>query len=308
TVLVNRNTARTNVILGPDTRTVLGPGVIADTLAGVPLTMGVHEFYQVNTPAAEVLYAKAREFAALQPGDFLLDLYCGMGTIGLSMLPDCRRLVGVEVVPQAVNAAKATAARLGLGEERAACFCLDAGAAAARLAAEGQRPDVIVVDPPRKGCDAATLAALVQMAPRTIVMVSCNPATAARDTRTMADAGYRPEAVQPVDLFPRTKHVETVCLLSKLNTKQHIEINLDMDELDLTDAEKKATYQEIKDYVLEHSGLKVSSLYIAQVKQKCGIIERENYNKPKSEDAKQPQCPPEKEKAIMEALKHFGMI
>ena len=103
-------------------------------------------------------------------------------------------------------------------------------------------------------------------------------------------------------------HVETVCLLSKLNAKQHIEINLDMDELDLTDAEKKATYQEIKDYVMEHSGLKVSSLYIAQVKQKCGIIERENYNKPKSEDAKQPQCPPDKEKAIKEALKHFGMI
>ena len=115
TVLVNRNTARTNVILGPDTRTVLGPGVIADTLAGVPLTMGVHEFYQVNTPAAEVLYAKAREFAALQPGDFLLDLYCGMGTIGLSMLPDCRRLVGVEVVPQAVDAAKATRRAPGAG-------------------------------------------------------------------------------------------------------------------------------------------------------------------------------------------------
>lgn len=110
-----------------------------------------------------------------------------------------------------------------------------------------------------------------------------------------------------LDIIIRRK-VETICLLSKLNAKQHIEINLDMDELDLTDAEKKATYQEIKDYVLEHSGLKVSSLYIAQVKQKCGIIERENYNKPKSEDAKQPQCPPDKEKAIKEALTHFGMI
>ena len=118
------------------------------------------------------------------------------------------------------------------------------------------------------------------------------------------------------DLFPCTAdirvivstHVETVCLLSKLKSTQHIEVELDMDELDLTAAEKKATYDEIKAYVLEHSGLKVSSLYIAQVKQKCGIIERENYNKPKSEDAKQPQCPPEKESAIMEALKHFGMI
>ena len=215
TVLINENTARTNVIVGPRTRTVLGPGHIADTLAGVPIEMGIHEFYQVNTPAAELLYAKAREFAGLQPDDFLLDLYCGMGTIGLSMLPGCRKLVGVEVVPQAVESATATAARLGLGPERAAFHCLDAGAAAARLAAEGQHPDVIVVDPPRKGCDAATLNAIVQMAPRTIVMVSCNPATAARDTRTLAGAGYRPTAVQPVDLFPRTKHVECIVRLSK---------------------------------------------------------------------------------------------
>ena len=146
------------------------------------------------------------------------------------------------------------------------------------------------------------------MAPRRVVYVSCNPATAARDAAWLEQKGYHAEKVQPVDLFPRTKHCETVCLLSKLNAKQHIEVDIHMDELDLTDAEKKATYSEIKEYVLEHTGLKVSSLYIAQVKQKCGIIERENYNKPKSDDAKQPQCPPDKEKAIKEALKHFGMI
>lgn len=215
TVLVNRNTARTNVILGQSTRTVLGPGVIEDTLAGVPLRMGVHEFYQVNTPAAELLYATARRYAALRPQDFLLDLYCGMGTIGLSMLPDCRRLVGVEVVPQAVDSAKETAARLGLNAEQADFYCMDAGTAAARFAAEGARPDVIVIDPPRKGCDETTLRALVDMAPRTIVMVSCNPATAARDTRALADAGYRPETIQPVDLFPRTKHCETIVLLQR---------------------------------------------------------------------------------------------
>ena len=215
TVLVNENTARTNVILGTNTRTVLGPGTIEDTLAGVALRMGVHEFYQVNTPAAEVLYAKARAYAALQPDDFLLDLYCGMGTIGLSMLPDCRRLLGVEIVPQAVEGAKATAARLGLPRERADFRCEDAGAAAARLAAEGRHPDVIVVDPPRKGCDAATLEAIVRMAPRTVVMVSCNASTAARDTRWLFDHSYRAIEVQPVDLFPRTRHVEAVVLLSK---------------------------------------------------------------------------------------------
>ena len=215
TVLVNENTARTNVILGENTRTVLGPGVIEDTLAGVPLRMGVHEFYQVNTPAAEALYAKARELAGLRPGDFLLDLYCGMGSIGLSMQADCGKLVGVEVVPQAVEEARKTAARLGLPGGKAEFYCMNAGAAAARFAAEGRRPDVVVVDPPRKGCSAEALAAIVQMAPRTIVMVSCNPATAARDTRILTDAGYAAKSVQPFDLFPRTKHVETVVLLSK---------------------------------------------------------------------------------------------
>ena len=215
TILINRNNARTNVILGAKTRVALGPGYIEDTLSGVSLRMGVHEFYQVNTPAAEVLYAKAQEYAALKSDDFLLDLYCGMGTIGLSMLPDCRRLVGVEVVPQAVEGAKETAARLGLDADKADFRCQDAGAAAAQLAAEGAHPDVIVVDPPRKGCDEATLTAIAAMAPRTVVMVSCNAATAARDTRWLADHGYRPTQVQPVDLFPRTKHVECVVKLTR---------------------------------------------------------------------------------------------
>ena len=295
------------MILGRRTRTVLGSGVIEDTLAGVPLRMGVHEFYQVNTPAAEVLYAKAREYAGLKPDDFLLDLYCGMGTIGLSMLADCKRLVGVEVVPQAVEGAKETAARLGLDADRADFRCQDAGAAAAQLAAEGARPDVIVVDPPRKGCDEATLTAIAEMAPRTVVMVSCNAATAARDAKWLTEHGYKAVEVQPVDLFPRTKHVETVCLLVLRNPVTHINIDVDVEEM-VQDKRGLATYEQIKDYVLEHSGLKVSSLYIAQVKQKYGIIERENYNKPKSEDARQPQCPLEKERAITEALKHFGML
>lgn len=215
TVLLNTNTASTNVILGRETRTLLGPGQIQDTLAGVSIRMGVHEFYQVNTPAAELLYAKARELAGLQPGDFLLDLYCGMGTIGLSMLPDCRRLLGVEVVPAAVEGARATAARLGLPPERADFLCMDAGQAAASLARKGEHPDVIVVDPPRKGCDAATLEAMVSMAPRTIVMVSCNAATAARDVHFLAEHGYCPGSVQPCDLFPRTRHVEAVLALHR---------------------------------------------------------------------------------------------
>lgn len=309
TILINVNAKKTNVILGEESVILYGPGFIEDTLCGVPVRLGPLSFYQVNTLAAERLYGVAAEYAQLEPDDVLLDLYCGMGTIGLSMADHCRELIGVEIIPEAIDSAKANAARMGDAvAAKSRFFCADAGEAAVRLAAEGLRPDVIMLDPPRKGCDETTLSAVVQMSPRRVVYVSCNPSTAARDAAWLGQHGYRAEKVQPVDLFPRTKHVETVCLLSKLNAKQHIEVDIHMDELDLTDAEKKATYSEIKEYVLEHTGLKVSSLYIAQVKQKCGIIERENYNKPKSDDAKQPQCPPDKEKAIKEALKHFGMI
>ena len=271
----------------------------------------------MNTPGAEQLYGVAAAYAAPGPDDLLLDLYCGMGTIGLSMAEHCRALVGVEVVPEAIESAKANAARMGSSiAAKSRFFCADAGEAATRLSAEGLAPGIIVVDPPRKGCDAATLAAIVQMSPRRLVYVSCNPSTAARDAAELARHGYRVEKVQPVDMFPRTGHVECVILLSKLHSKHHIDVELNMDELDLTaaeskatyHAESKATYQEIKDYVKEQTGLNVTPLYIAQVKQKCGITERECYNKPKSENAKQPQCPPEKEKAIREALKHFQMI
>ncbi len=141
-----------------------------------------------------------------------------------------------------------------------------------------------------------------------IVYVSCDPATLGRDVKRFAEHGYTAVRAAAVDLFPRTAHVETVCLLSKLNAKQHIEVELNLDELDLISAESKATYDEIKAYVLEHTGLKVSSLYISQIKRKCGLDVGQNYNLSKKEDAKVPQCPPEKEKAIMEALKHFGMI
>ena len=141
-----------------------------------------------------------------------------------------------------------------------------------------------------------------------MIYISCKPTSLVRDLVVLQAKGYEVTRVCCVDMFPGTTQVETVCLLSKLQSKEHIEIEVKMDELDLTSAESKATYEEIKAYVLEHTGLKVSHLYIAQVKQKYGIIERENYNKPKSENAKQPQCPPEKEEAITEALKHFGMI
>ena len=309
TILLNVNSKNTNVILGTETHTLYGPGYIEDTLCGVPVQLGPLSFYQVNTLAAERLYGIAAQYAQLTPDDLLLDLYCGMGTIGLSMVDYCRELVGVEIVPEAIESAKANAARMGDAVAAKSCFfCADAGQAATRLAAEGLHPDVVMLDPPRKGCDEATLSAVVRMAPRRVVYVSCNPATAARDAAWLEQNGYHAEKVQPVDLFPRTKHVEAVLLLTKLHVDRHIEVEVSMDELDVTAAESKATYNEIREHVWEHHQLRVSNLYIAQVKQKCGIIERENYHKAKSENAKQPKCPKEKEDAIVEALKHFKMI
>ena len=305
-VVLNINREQNNVILGQKCITLYGKDTIEDTLCDVRFELSPLSFYQVNRQAAEKLYRLAAEMAQFEGNELLIDLYCGAGTIGLSMASKVRELIGVEIVPDAVENAKENAKRCGV--ENARFICADAKEAAAQLAAENLHPDVIVVDPPRKGCDLEVLQAIAAMAPKRLVMISCNSASLARDCKELEALGYHLEKAAPVDLFPRTTHVETVCLLSKLKSTQHIEVELDMDELDLTDAEKKATYDEIKAYVLEHTGLKVSSLYIAQVKQKCGIIGRENYNKPKSEDTKQPQCPPEKEKAIMEALKHFGMI
>ena len=310
TILLNVNSKNTNVILGTETHTLYGPGYIEDTLCGVPVQLGPLSFYQVNTLAAERLYGIAAQYAQLTPDDLLLDLYCGMGTIGLSMVDHCRELVGVEIVPEAIESAKANAARMGDAVAAKSCFfCADAGQAATRLAAEGLHPDVVMLDPPRKGCDEATLSAVVRMAPRRVVYVSCNPATAARDAAWLEQNGYHAEKVQPVDLFPRTKHVETVVLLSKgeVDSKK-IRVEFSLEDMDMSEFQDGATYPQIKAYVLEHSGLKVSNLYISQIKRKCGIEVGKNYNLPKSEDSRQPQCPPEKEKAIREAFKYFGMI
>ena len=305
-VVLSVNQEKTNVILGKTHRCLWGRDYLEDTLCGLTFRLSVPSFYQVNREQAEVLYGRALAFAGLTGRETVLDLYCGIGTITLVMARQAKRAIGAEVIPAAVEDAKANAARNEV--TNAEFLCADAAQAAQTLADRGLRPDVICVDPPRKGLAPAVIDAIVQMAPQRLVYVSCDPATLARDVKRMEEQGYVLQRAEAVDLFPRTAHVETVCLLSKLKSKEHIEIEVKMDEMDLTSAESKATYEEIREYVLEHTGLKVSHLYIAQVKQKYGIIERENYNKPKSENAKQPQCPPDKENAIMEALKHFGMI
>ena len=305
-VVLGENTRRGNAILGDRYRTLWGRDYLTDTLCGLELRLSVPSFYQVNHDQAQRLYEKALEYAGLTGRELAVDLYCGAGTITQVLARRARHVIGGEIVPEAIRDAEDSARRNGV--ENVEFLCGDASRLAAELRQRGLRPDVICVDPPRKGLAPDVVEAAASMTPGRIVYVSCDPATLARDVARFAPLGYRPVRACAVDLFPGTAHVETVCLLSKLQSKEHIEIEVKMDELDLTSAESKATYEEIKAYVLEHTGLKVSHLYIAQVKQKYGIIERENYNKPKSENARQPQCPPEKEKAITEALRHFGMI
>lgn len=305
-VMMNVNPHKTNVILGGETLCLWGKPCIEDVFCGIPVMLNPHSFYQINTLQAERLFAEVRRMVNPQKHQLLLDLYCGTGVIGLTMADAVDKLIGVEVVAQAVENAKQNAMAIGAGN--AHFFVGDAGEIARQLARGQLTPHIITLDPPRKGCDKATLDACIAMAPCTIAMVSCNPATAARDTKYLCEHGYAIHALRPVDLFPRTGHVEAVVLLSKLKADHHIEVELNTDELDLTSAESKATYDEIKAYVKEHTGLSVSSLYIAQVKQKYGLEKRENYNKAKSKDSKQPKCPKEKEEAIVEALRYFKMI
>lgn len=305
-IVLGVNEKHNNVILGDSYRTLWGEDFLSDTLCGLTFRLSVPSFYQVNPAQTEVLYGKALEFAGLTGAETVLDLYCGIGTISLVMARKAGMVWGAEVVPQAVDDAIANAQRNHI--ENARFLCADAGEAARYLEGEGVRPDVVCVDPPRKGLAEDVVDTIADMGPQRVVYVSCDPGTLGRDVKRFARRGYTLKKAVAVDMFPRTAHVETVVLLSKLNTKQHIEVELNLDELDLTSAESKATYDEIKAYVLEKHGLKVSSLYISQVKRKCGLDVGQNYNLSKKEDAKVPQCPPEKEAAIMDALKHFQMI
>lgn len=306
-ITLNVNTKRNNVILGNEILSLWGKDYITDYIGEVKYQISPLSFYQVNPVQTEKLYGTALEYAGLTGKEIVWDLYCGIGTISLFLAQKAQKVYGVEIVPAAIEDARKNAELNGI--ENAEFFVGKAEEVLpAKYKEDGVYADVIVVDPPRKGCDGALIETMLSMKPERIVYVSCDSATLARDLKVLCEKEYQVEKVAVCDMFPGSVHVETVCLLSKLNTNHHIEIELNLDELDLTDVEKKATYEKIKAYVLENTGLKVSNLYIAQVKQKCGIIERENYNKPKAVDARQPKCPADKEKAIREALLHFSMI
>ena len=308
TLVLSVNTKKGNAVLGEKFITLYGPGYIEDTLCGLNFRLSPRSFYQVNHHQAQRLYETAISLAGITKEDTVLDLYCGVGTITLAMASAAGKVIGVEVVPQAVEDAKDNARRNGI--ENAEFFCGDAGQAALELEKNGVRPDVVVVDPPRKGLNGDTIEALHRMAPRRIVYVSCDPATLARDVALLKERGYVLQNAMAADLFPRCAHVETVVLLSKgeIDSK-NIRVEFSLEDMDMSEFQDGATYPQIKAYVLEHAGLKVSSLYISQVKRKCGLEVGKNYNLPKSEDARQaPTCPPEKENAIREALQYFGMI
>ena len=306
-VLLNSNTRRGNVILGDKYRTLFGRNYLMDTLCGLEFKLSMPSFYQVNRDQAEVLYGKALEFAGLTGNETVLDLYCGIGTITLCLAKAAKRVIGAEIVPPAIRDAKENALRNHV--ENAEFFCGDAADIAAKLESDGLRPDVVTVDPPRKGLAPEVIASVAAMGPEKVVYVSCDPATLGRDVKIFREFGYEAKRAAAVDMFPGTAHVETVVLLSKgeVDSKK-IRVEFSLEDMDMSEFQDGATYPQIKEYVLEHSGLKVSNLYISQIKRKCGIEVGKNYNLPKSEDSRQPQCPPEKEKAIREAFKYFGMI
>jgi len=329
---ISVNEENTNVILGRTYQTLRGEDTIKDTIyqsdydaakgvwtrredSGVEYHVSPLSFYQVNPGQTQRLYSTALAYAGLTGRETVWDIYCGIGTISLFLAKSAAQVRGVEIVPQAIEDARANAANnritnvefyVGKAEEVLPEYYEKENAAGRKAHA-----DVIVVDPPRKGCDEVCLNTMVQMQPDRIVYVSCDSATLARDVKYLQEQGYELKKVRACDMFGNTMHVETVVLLSQLRQKpdDYIDVDIDVAELEGTSAETKATYEKIKKYVAEHNdGMKVSSLNIAQIKRKCGLELAENFNLPKSENARQPQCPKEKEEAIVEALKAFQMI
>ena len=306
TIVLNVNGQKTSMILGEKETVLYGKGYIEDELCGKTFRISSKSFYQVNPVQTEKLYGKAIELAGLTGKERVIDAYCGIGTIGLIASDKAREVISVELNQDAVRDAIVNAKRNSIKNVR--FYHNDAGVFMRQMAEAGEHADVVFMDPPRSGSDEKFLSSVLTLKPEKIVYVSCEPTTLARDLKYLTKHGYKAVRAVPFDMFPATEHVETVVLLSQQKPDDTIEIDLDLDELDATSAELKATYQEIKDYVLKEFGLKVSSLYISQVKRKCGIEVGENYNLPKSENARVPQCPKEKEDAIKAALKYYAMI
>lgn len=309
-ISLNVNQEKTNVILGKELINLWGEGHITDYIGAVQYRISPLSFYQVNPVQTERLYGTALEYAGLTGNETVWDLYCGIGTISLFLAQKAKQVYGVEIVPQAIDDARENA-RLN-HMENVEFFV---GKAEEVLPEQYERnqiyADVIVVDPPRKGCDEKCLETIVKMSPNRVVYVSCNSSTLARDVKYLEERGYRTERVRCVDMFPHSGHVETVVLLGrKKSTEDMVYAYVDYEPEDdtyLQGMKGNATYREIKEWIKAEYGMSVSSLYVAQIKDKCGFEKRQNYNIGENK-AHVPNCPPEKEKAILEAFKHFRMI
>ena len=302
-ILHTYNDSLADVVQSDRTDVLYGRDYITEKILGLEFKISAFSFFQTNSLGAEVLYSKAREYVGETKDKVVFDLYSGTGTIAQMLAAVAKKVIGVEIVEEAVEAAKQNAALNGLEN----CEFI-AGDVLKVIDEIEEKPDLIVLDPPRDGIHPKALEKIIDFGVDKLVYISCKPTSLARDLVILQERGYKVDRVCAIDQFPMTVHVETVVLLSQQKPDDTIEIDLDLDELDATSAETKATYQEIKDYVLKEFGLKVSNLYISQVKRKCGIEVGENYNLPKSENARVPQCPKEKEDAIKAALKYYAMI
>ncbi|MBR2696919.1 MAG: 23S rRNA (uracil(1939)-C(5))-methyltransferase RlmD [Parasporobacterium sp.] len=305
------NDAASDVVRSDVTRILYGTEIISEEVLGLHFQISPFSFFQTNTSGAELLYEKAREYAA-QAGisssasektGVLFDLYSGTGTIAQLMAPSAEQVIGVEIVEEAVEAAKKSAK-----QNRVENVSFAAGDVL-KVLDELPKPDAIILDPPREGINPKALGKILGYGVDSVVYVSCKPASLARDLESFKIAGYQLRKAACVDMFPQTPHVETVVLLSKGNiSSEKIRVEFDLEDMDMSDFKDRATYDEIRKWVQEKYGFHVTNLNIAQLKKKHGIIERENYNKPKTPDSHQPGCPPEKQKAIEDALAHFQMI
>ncbi len=302
-VVLGVNEKHNNVILGDSYRTLWGEDFLSDTLCGLTFRLSVPSFYQVNPAQTEVLYGKALEFAGLTGAETVLDLYCGIGTISLVMARKAGMVWGGEVVPQAVDDAIANAQRNHI--ENARFLCADAGEAARYLEGEGVRPDVVCVDPPRKGLAEDVVDTIADMGPQRVVYVSCDPGTLGRDVKRFAGRDYTLKKAVAVDMFPRTAHVETVVLLSRETNPLTVEVRM---EVETGEVKEHPTYKRIQEYVQEKYGFKVHTAYIAEVKRMVGLDMHKAPNAVERRKHEYHPCPPEKVEAIKDALRHFGLI
>ena len=305
-IYISLNSKKTNTVIGENNVFIYGEESIKENINGIEFHISPTSFFQINVKQAKRLYDIAISFFDDIDNKYIVDAYSGTGTIGMIMSKKAKKVYAIEIVKSASEDGEKTAKENGIENIKFINGAVEKELV--KLINNNQKIDTIIFDPPRKGLEASIIDKVAELNLKEVVYISCNPSTFARDVKLFSEKGYVLKKLQAVDMFPQTSHIETVALLSKLDVDKHIDVEIKLDELDLTSAESKATYAQIKEYILEKFNLKVSTLYIAQIKKKCGIVLREHYNKSKKEKQVIPQCTPEKEEAIMDALRHFKMI